>query len=160
MTTIRRSSPDVSDPIARRNDHGIRRGWRNRRLRNQPGRKIMVVVALTSRAIRRTFRQEWILCSILYFIGLATTRGTVPYWQIVAAAIVLGFAQMFGGTLIRESGRLSYFNQRCGYPYIQVLYRHFFGSMQDMELNPASPSRATTPAKPWWGRARWKSESV
>jgi hypothetical protein len=118
----------------------------------------MVVVALSSQAIRKTFLLEWTLSSVLYFLGPAVTRGAVSYCVVLGGAVVLGFAQIFGGTLIRESHRFTYFNKRCGYPYPQVLCQHFFGSMQDMELNPASPSRATTPAKAWWGHARWRGQ--
>jgi hypothetical protein len=118
----------------------------------------MSVVALSSQQIRETFRREWVLSSVLYFVGLTTTRGTVSYWHILEASLLLGFAQIFGGTLVRESSRFWYFTKRCGYPYIQVLYQHFFGSMQDMDLNPASPSGTKTPMQPWWGAARWSSE--
>lgn len=101
-----------------------------------------------------TFLSEWALSSFLYFLGLAITRGTVSYGIVLAGAVALGFAQIFAGTLIRESNRFRYFSYRCGYPYIQVLYQHFFGNIRDMELNPGSSSRTTTPPKAWWGRAR------
>jgi hypothetical protein len=118
----------------------------------------MVVVAMNSSYVRRAFVQEWTLTSVLYFVGLFVTRGTVRCRWIILAAFLLGFAQMFGGTLMRESDRFTYFNRLCGYPYIQVLYTHFFGNTQDMELNPASPGRTKTPAKSWWGIARWKPD--
>ena len=116
----------------------------------------MIVVELSSQATRKVFLQEWILSSFLYFLGLAITRGTVAYRIVLEGAVVLGFAQIFGGTIIRESNRFSYFHESCGYPYIQVIYQHFFGRLQDMELNPASPSRSEAPAQPWWGAARWR----
>jgi hypothetical protein len=93
----------------------------------------MVIVALSSQAIRKIFLQEWILSSVLYFLGLAITRGTVSYWIVLVGAVVLGFAQIFGGTIVRESNRFCYFRQHYGYPYRKVLYQHFFGNLQDGE---------------------------
>jgi hypothetical protein len=114
-----------------------------------------MIVPVSSQRIRKHFCQDWVLTSILYFLGLATTRGVVPYWHILLAAILLGFAQIFGGVLITSSGQFRYSADLCGYPYPQVLYEHFFGQTQRMELNPASPSRTNSPLKPWWGTARW-----
>jgi hypothetical protein len=73
----------------------------------------MVAVGLTSRAIRKSFLLEWILSSVLYFLGLAITRRTVTYGVLVVGSLVLGFAQMFGGTLIRESNRFTISSCDC-----------------------------------------------
>ncbi len=114
----------------------------------------MVVVSIVSSQIRKEFLRNWGLSSLLYLIGLTVTRGTVSELQIMLASAVLGFAQIFGGTLIQCSNQFHYFTALCGYPYVQVVFEHFFGNLQDMEWNPASCVTATR-TKAWWGTAGW-----